>query len=280
MASTPSTTFEVEISIIDVQNLFGFDLTLYYNTASLDLIEAVPMPPWSRYMIVKDQIDEAAGTYRLATVALAPASPFDGGAMVAKLTFIRANIGDDSFNLAHTVLTDHNGDAIPHSTSGLIIQAIPVHDIAITEVRGWPRGVYQGDTINIDVIVKNKGNFPETFDVTVYADRNEEIIGDEYIVGVQTVSNLPAKTSRNLCFVWDTDNVVYGTYWISAQAPPVDGESNTWDNFLKCGEFIGGIYAPPHIRWLAGIWTNITSAFIMVSLTLAGTVGIKKYWFP
>jgi hypothetical protein len=278
--SASSTTLEVEISIVDLQNLYGFDFTLRYNSAILDLVSRDPLLPWSPNLILRNVVNEAEGTYRLAAVALAPATPYDGTTKLAKITFMYTGTGDDTLSLAQTTLTDSYGYAIPHSVNGMSIQAIPVHDVAVIGIRGSPRGAFQGDPINVQVIVRNKGNFEETFEVTVYADMDEAVIGDEYVVGTQQVSGLAAKATQKLDLIWDTSNVAYGAYWLSAQATAVEGETSVADNLLKCGDHIGGIYAPPQVRQNANLWVNAISILLVLSLVAFGTFEVKRYWFP
>lgn len=278
--SASDTTLEVEISVVGVQNLYGFDFTLTYNSAILDLVDRTPLLPWSPNLILRNVVNEAEGTYNLAAVALAPATPYDGTTKLAKITFLYTDTGDDGLSLTETALTDSYGYPIPYTIDGMQIQAIPVHDVAVIGIIGTPRGAYQGDPINVQVVVRNKGNFEETFEVTVYADADEVVIGDEYIVGTQQVSGLAAKTTQTLDFVWDTSDVAYGTYWLSALAPPVEGETLVADNFLKCGDHIGGIYAPLQVRQSANLSLNISVILLGVCLVAFGTFEVKRYWFP
>lgn len=275
------TTLEVEISVTDVKDLWTFDFTLKYNPDILNLASRTPLLPWSPNAIIRNVVNETAGTYKLAATAATPAAKsFDGTTTLAKVTFSITGEGDRGLSLIYVLLSDSYGCAIPYAINGLQIQAVPVHDVAIISIKGTPRGAYQGDPINVQVTVRNKGYFEETFEVTVYADADEAVIGDEYIVGTQQVSGLAAKTTLILDFAWDTSEVAYGTYWLSAGATVVEGEINVVDNFLKCGDHIGGIYAPPHVRQNSNLWLNITSILLVVSLGAVGTFGVKHYWFP
>ncbi len=271
-------TFEVNISIEDIVNLWGLDLTLYYNTQSLDLIEAKPQPPWDLVTIVKNQIDDSKGTYRLAMAAFAPEPPFSGSTVLAKLTFVRTGDGESSLQLADTTLADRNGNPIRHTVEGCVIRGIQVHDVAITEITGYPRGAYQGDPIYLDVVAENHGDFVETFTVTVYADIDANVIADEVTVGTQQVLDLPAHTSKLLYFVWDTTDAPYGKYWISAQATEVLNEFDLENNFLKAGEFIGGVYPPPYVRSRADLLTQMISALAVATLAVGMTIRVKSYW--
>lgn len=277
--ATPE-TFDVNITINNVQNLFGLEVAVSYNTACVDLVEAAPAPPWERYLILKNQINDAEGTYRLSMVGVAPAQPFDGSTVLAKLTFLRTDIGESDIHLSETYLADFSVEPIPHTTIGCDIYAIPVHDIAVTQILACPRSAIQGGLININVTVKNQGNFAESFDVTVYADADKSVIGDEIVVGEQAVTDLPAKTSKILHFVWDTTGVPYGCYWLSAEATVVPFETDIDDNFLKAAEYIGGIYPPQAVRERTDLAVRATAVLLFASLVFSGAVGIKRNWFP
>jgi len=278
--SSTGTTFDANVSIANVQNLFGLEFELGYNTACLDLIKATPRPPWGQYLILKNYINDAEGTYRLSMVGIAPTPPFDGDTVLATLTFRRTDIGEDNIYLTETSLADFDVEPIPHIAEGCGIYAISVHDVAVTHIIGIPRSAVQGAPINVEVTVKNQGNFPETFDVTVYADRDKTVIGDEIIVGKHTESDLPAKTREVIHFTWDTTGAPYGAYWLSAEASVVPDETDVNDNFLKAAEWIGGIYPPKEVRDRTDLMVKITSMLIVVSLIFTGTVELKKNWFP
>jgi len=273
-------TFSIDVSMVDVNYLYGIDFKLRYNTQCLDLIEAVPIPPWSSHLIIKNEINNEEGVYRLAMVGLTPAPPFDGSATLAKLTFVRIGFGEPNLLLADIILAEPSGRAIPYTSDGCVIKGILVHDVAIVEIRGRPRGVVQGGIISVDVVAENQGNFVETFDVTLYADQDKTIIGDELRIGTQTVHDLPAKEKRTLTFIWDTTGANYGIYWLSAEASQVPEETDVGDNFLRVGEYIGGIYPPPYVRRTADLLTQITSILVTATIAFAGTFHIKRYWFP
>jgi len=273
-------TFEIQVSVADVQNLYGFDFKLYYNTETLDLVEVIPELPWKLNMLMKNEVNEPLGVYRIAAVGLAPAPPFDGSATLVRLTFMHTGDGEARLRLADAALVDQSGESIRHEINGFQFQAVPVHDVAVTSIRSIPRGVYQGEPIDVTVTVKNQGNFIETFDVTLYADRDRSVMGDEYVIGAQTVVDMPGKTTRTVHFVWDTGNVEYGYYWLSAEATVVHEETDMADNILKFGDWIGGIYAPPRVRQMSNLLVSVTSTFTMLAATLAVTLGIKNYWFP
>ena len=98
------------------------------------------------------------------------------------------------------------------------------HDVKVTEVKTSPSKVRVGETVIVDASTFNQGNFNETISVTVYADLNPTIIGDEIAVGTQTDIPLEIDGHKILSFKWNTTGVPEGTYTLSAYAPPVPGE--------------------------------------------------------
>jgi hypothetical protein len=110
-----------------------------------------------------------------------------------------------------------------------------VDDVAIRTMASKRVTVGTGYCANITVTVENQGNYTETFQVTLYADTNLTIIGDEVNVGNQIVTGLVNGTSTILPFVWNTTGITYGNYTISAYAAPVLGETDKADNVLTQG---------------------------------------------
>ena len=109
------------------------------------------------------------------------------------------------------------------------------HDVAVIGVTPFPTSVRLGEPVNITVVVENQGAMNETnFNVTVYYDAA--------VIETKTVQDLPAGTSKNLTFTWNTTGVreeVYNTtykqktYSIDATASTVPGETDTEDNTLR-----------------------------------------------
>jgi len=100
-------------------------------------------------------------------------------------------------------------------------------DIAILKVQPSPTVVDKGETVKIDVNVKNKGEEFESFSVTTYY--NETLIGTLSIIDLQPSLN------ATISFTWNTSLVQEGFYQISAYAEPVPGEINVLDNNFTNG---------------------------------------------
>jgi hypothetical protein len=97
-----------------------------------------------------------------------------------------------------------------------------IHDVAVLDVRPASQEVYEGEILNIYVTVANKGNYTETFNVTLYSDG--------MLVGVRTVVNLVYGGTQELTFLWDTSGQVSKTYLIKAVASNVAGETRLTNN--------------------------------------------------
>jgi len=112
-----------------------------------------------------------------------------------------------------------------------------VHDVAITgvtvELPYNASAAYPSWNINVNVTIRNKGDFNETFNVTAYYGENGNI-------GTQSVTDLSPAENITLIFPWDTKGVApceynyggeqYVPYTITANATPVPDETNTADN--------------------------------------------------
>lgn len=85
----------------------------------------------------------------------------------------------------------------------------PNHDITVLGVEPFAAAVYEGNTLNITVTVKNKGLSVESFNVTV--------LYDDAIISKQEVIDLAAGAVLNLTFPWNTTWVMPNiNYTISA----------------------------------------------------------------
>jgi hypothetical protein len=104
------------------------------------------------------------------------------------------------------------------------------HDVAVTNVVSNTTWVYQGRAALINVTVLNKGDFPETVNVTLYYN-----ITANKIVGTQNITLLVGE-SKTLLFVWDTTGVEYcHNYTITAVAEIVPMDNNMTNNVLADG---------------------------------------------
>jgi len=104
----------------------------------------------------------------------------------------------------------------------------PTYDVAITSIARSKTVVGQGYSLNINVTAANQGDYPETFNVTVYANTTS--------IETKEVT-LPIGNSTTITFIWNTTGFAKGNYTISAYAEPVPpGEADTEDNTFIDGD--------------------------------------------
>lgn len=117
-----------------------------------------------------------------------------------------------------------SGNTISDSGDTDIMVTAIIRDVAAISQVPTSTVVCQGDTIAIDVTVKNLGNISETFDVACYYNNNP--------IGVRRVYNLEAAGQDTISFAWDTTGIAPGTYSIKAEADSSNEitESNETNN--------------------------------------------------
>lgn len=103
-----------------------------------------------------------------------------------------------------------------------VVKFFPVHDVAVDGVEPSKTVVGQGYSLSVNVTVKNRGFFLESFNVTTYANATA--------IGTQGVYNLSQEVSTTLTFMLDTAHYVKGSYILSAYAWPVFNETKLLDN--------------------------------------------------
>jgi len=98
-----------------------------------------------------------------------------------------------------------------------------IHDIAITNIILPAAEIYQGQIVNIIVVVRNKGTAVETFNVTLSPP--------DAPIQTQQITNLNPEKDAVQTFSWDTTSVIPGVgYVFRAKALVVRGERETGDN--------------------------------------------------
>lgn len=110
-------------------------------------------------------------------------------------------------------------DAPDHIGHGYFDNIPNAHDVAVSKIVTVPTAIL-GDLVEINVTVRNEGNFTESFDVTVYSNTT--------LVETQ-LTNLTRGAKKSLTFYWNTTNTVAGKYIINATALPAE-DSDQSDN--------------------------------------------------
>jgi len=174
-------------------------------------------------------------------------------------TIIHTYSAADTYNVTLTVTDD---DGLTDSTTTEInVSAAPVRDIAITDVTVSATTVTVGDSLSINVTVKNEGTVTEaSVHVTVYYDDNNAI-------DTKTATDLAPDASETLTFTWDTVGLSPKDYSISANVPALPQETDTDDNTHVYGTVtVKEEEAPPpsNLQYYAVAGVIIVAAVIAV----------------
>jgi hypothetical protein len=103
----------------------------------------------------------------------------------------------------------------------LTVRPRSAHDIAVTDVVPAKTVARQGPSLNINVTVANCGDYPETFNITIYANLTAI---DQHSI------DLTNGDSKTVILTWNTSAFDKGSYTINAIAATVPGEINTANN--------------------------------------------------
>jgi hypothetical protein len=136
---------------------------------------------------------------------------------------ITATIGQASILAAAYTAPPENGGVLYSPAISSAFDII-TRDVAVTAVRPSNAIVTSGESLNITVTVKNKGNETESFNVTAYYDNT--------LIGRKLVAGFDPQMETSLLFDWNTSDIPTGNYIIRAVADKVQGEIeiDTYDN--------------------------------------------------
>jgi len=115
------------------------------------------------------------------------------------------------------VIDEENEDHYP-----LLNKHQPLCDVVVIKVEPSKLVVAQGKSTFIEATVQNQGNYPEYFDLFIYADDN--------LLETRPVKNLLSGVISTITCTWNTTGFDIGNYTISAYATPVPFETNTTNN--------------------------------------------------
>ena len=226
----PPKTFEVNVTLDDVENLYGYEFNMSYNKDVLTCLYVIVNDVLGEtHYLPETQVSNSRGCVWVKVTYYPPAVPITTYNPVALATihFRVKSAGVSVLHLHDTSLTNSTGDPIPYEvTDGFVMTVI--HDVAITGVTPLSSWAYAGWPVQITVFAKNLGNVSEAFDVTTYYDGT--------LIGTIPVASLPPNTEIALNFTWDTTGVPGGIYTISGNASIVPYEFNTTNNAYVDGQ--------------------------------------------
>jgi hypothetical protein len=220
----PPKTFDVNITLNYVQNLYGYEFNMSFNRNVLTCL----------YLIVQDvkgetnylpesQVSNAKGFAWARVAYFPPAVPLTTYSPVNLVTihFRVRSPGISVLHLQDTSLINSTGNPIPHSVTDGFVETL-IHDVAVTGATPSTSWAYAGWPVKIAVITKNLGNATENYSVTAYA--NSTLIGTLPVIG------LAPNNQTTLNFTWNTTGFSAGGYVISANATILPYEFNVINN--------------------------------------------------
>ncbi len=193
----------VTISVI-VKNLGyfeeSFNVTLFYyahanpQTIDISLVENLETD-MNRTLLYKwNTKNVSAGNYTL-------------------FAYADAVVGEE--NLENNLLVDGSVEVIGRA-----------HDVAVLDVKPSSISVFTGDSVDVYVLVKNFGDYEESFGVTLFYDA--------VIIG-RLVVDLESGSEDSIVFHWETGGLQEGSYILSAYASEVAAEENLGNNLFVDG---------------------------------------------
>jgi len=227
----PPQTFEINITIAEVEDLYGYEFKLRYNPAILVTLQVTIHDVFGEvYYTPSYSIDNTRGIVWVNVTYFEPANPISTIPPVTIVTikFRVRGVGITTLDLYDTSLVDSSGQPIAHEAyDGLFASA--KRDVALIDVVVDENDVYQGWIVKINVTVMNKGDIQDTFEVKLYYGTNSSI-------GTLTFVNVNPNDTVTQTFLWSTKNVqACQNYTISAEAVPLPYESELGDNYLTGG---------------------------------------------
>lgn len=237
---TPGDTFQINVTVSNVVDLYAWQFSLYYRGDVLNATEVAegsflkthPDAEGTMFLpsIVTDAYNATHGLIIASGTLVEVTGGVSGSGVLATVTFRMKEAASSILHLTGTKLVDSKapfGNLIPHSTEDGEVHW-GLRDVTVVNVEISATKISEGQTLGINVIVANNGDHTETFVVTTYYDSE--------IISSKPVYDLTPGSELTLTFLWDTTGVEPDTYTIKAEAEAVPGETNLSDNFL-----IGGV---------------------------------------
>jgi hypothetical protein len=144
------------------------------------------------------------------------------------------------------------------------------HDIAVVNVAPSDSSVNIGDTLDINVSVKNEGTYTESFNATAYYNSS--------VIGTIQVQDLEPEATRILLFRWSTEDVATGNYTLKASASELPGEKDVQNNYFIDG-FVEVKYktSPPILIHDVAVLNVVPAGyFVYISDALNVSVTVKN----
>jgi len=219
-------SFNVSVNVADMADLYSWEFYMNWSVPMLDVTSVVEGD------FLKSQPGETQFDYEIhndegyiyVSCARTVTPGVTGDGTLAQISFLVKSIGNSTIHLYDTLLLDSAQKQMLSTTIDGFFDNLKIHDIAVTSVTAFPSMIEPGieDHVHINVTVENKGDFTETFNVTIYYGEKE--IDEETDISLDPGANII------LTFTWNITGVEGGAYSIKAEASVVTDEANTENN--------------------------------------------------
>jgi hypothetical protein len=230
-ALIPSTTFTVNVTIDDVENLYGyeFNLTFAPSILSVKTLDICTIFNETNFDSIFN-VNNIAGFAWVKVTYYPPAVPITTYEPVAlvSITFRVKGYGLTPISLNNTSIVNDLGEPIAHEVHHGLFRNFR-RNVAVTSIVLSQTKVYQGRTVQVNVTVKNKGDLDETFSVYAYYNN--------ITIDTLNVTSLPPGNETTVSFTLSTLGIQpCQNYTIAARASTVPNEIDLSDNYLTDGE--------------------------------------------
>jgi hypothetical protein len=228
-------TFNINITVTDVNLLYAWQFKLYYLNTIVNCINITEGPflssGGSTFFIsnVTNNFNSTHGRVSAACTLTGPGRSANGTGILARLFFNTLSEGSSNLDLGDTKLSDINAQPMaftPISGRVRVGGTGTVHDLAVANVVAQKKTIGKGFPDNITVTVQNLGDFTETFNVTARANSTD--------IGTRQLS-LDSGDFVSVIFTWNTASFIYGRYIVSAYVAPVANETDVDNNNMTDG---------------------------------------------
>lgn len=256
----PNESFNVTLTVAEVNELYFWELNLTFNPLVLEAVSYFEGPFLKEAFVAQDtdtwplepKFNNTAGWVAAGCSPLPPTPEHgaSGSGTLGYVTFKAKTEGKSVLHFSDTKLRSWNATTmemtqIAHTSRDSLFQYPLLRDIAVTGVTSSSTSVQAGQSVTINITLKNKGNVSETFDVTLSYGTT--------LIDTESVTGLEPDSVETVSFIWDTSNVAPGSYTLTARALAVSGETNTEDNIDS--SVVVDVTARPvlPLEWIAAI---------------------------
>jgi hypothetical protein len=206
--------FSVNVTVVNVQNLYGVGATLYWNASVLEINNTDVMLGVESHQngilhepidIYQNQTFQAQGKYVLAGSSTAPAPSFNGSGTMVRLTFRAISVGSCTLSLE----TDLASNIIPQgSTSVAPIQHTTVGGFfgPFIQINVFPSTINLGQTLNISGII---APVQTNVKVTILFKHDEETVW-------HTLEDITTDSHGSYQYTWKPQSS--GKYYVESSA--------------------------------------------------------------